>query len=46
MMKNATAALQIQGVAPIMNGLRIERSARDGIYLYESSGKLKYRTFE
>ncbi|CAI4225131.1 unnamed protein product [Auanema sp. JU1783] len=38
--KNVTSALWIEGVPPIMNGLRIERSARDGMYLYESSGPI------
>ncbi|KIH45664.1 hypothetical protein ANCDUO_24294, partial [Ancylostoma duodenale] len=38
--KNTTAALWIEGVAPIMNGLRIERSARDGLYIYEPSGPI------
>ncbi|GMS79584.1 hypothetical protein PENTCL1PPCAC_1759, partial [Pristionchus entomophagus] len=38
--KNVTAALWIEGVPPIMNGLRIEHSARDGLYLYESSGPI------
>ncbi|PIO74911.1 hypothetical protein TELCIR_03075 [Teladorsagia circumcincta] len=36
--KNTTSALWIEGVAPLMNGLRIERSARDGLYIYEPSG--------
>ncbi|CAB3397311.1 unnamed protein product [Caenorhabditis bovis] len=36
--KNTTAALYIQGVPPIMNGLRIERSARDGVQLAEVTG--------
>ncbi|KAJ1365163.1 hypothetical protein KIN20_025393 [Parelaphostrongylus tenuis] len=36
--KNTTAALWIEGVAPIMNGIRVERSARDGLYIYEPSG--------
>uniref|UniRef100_A0A1I7XKT6 SRCR domain-containing protein n=1 Tax=Heterorhabditis bacteriophora TaxID=37862 RepID=A0A1I7XKT6_HETBA len=40
MTKNVTAALWIEGVAPIMNGLRIERSARDGMYIYEPSGPI------
>ncbi|GMT10248.1 hypothetical protein PFISCL1PPCAC_1545 [Pristionchus fissidentatus] len=38
--KNVTAALWIEGVPPIMNGLRIEHSARDGLYLYESAGPI------
>ncbi|KAE9417892.1 hypothetical protein Angca_003498, partial [Angiostrongylus cantonensis] len=36
--KNTTAALWIEGVAPLMNGIRVERSARDGLYIYEPSG--------
>lgn len=36
--KNVTSALWIEGVPPLMNGLRIEHSARDGMYLYETSG--------
>ncbi|VDO43648.1 unnamed protein product [Haemonchus placei] len=36
--KNTTSALWIEGVSPLMNGLRIERSARDGLYIYEPSG--------
>ncbi|KAI1717620.1 scavenger receptor cysteine-rich domain-containing protein [Ditylenchus destructor] len=38
--KNTTAALYIEGVPPIMNGLRIEHSARDGIYFYEPLGPI------
>ncbi|CAD6189691.1 unnamed protein product [Caenorhabditis auriculariae] len=36
--KNTTSALYIEGVPPIMNGLRVERSARDGLWLYETTG--------
>lgn len=36
--KNTTAALHVEGVVPIINGLRVEYSARDGIYLYEPNG--------
>ncbi|KJH48098.1 scavenger receptor cysteine-rich domain protein [Dictyocaulus viviparus] len=36
--KNTTAALWIEGVAPIMNGILVERSARDGLYIYEPCG--------
>uniref|UniRef100_A0A1I7S6R3 SRCR domain-containing protein n=3 Tax=Bursaphelenchus xylophilus TaxID=6326 RepID=A0A1I7S6R3_BURXY len=38
--KNMTAALYIEGVPPIMNGLRIQRSARDGIHFYEPTGPI------
>ncbi|VDK18325.1 unnamed protein product [Anisakis simplex] len=38
--KNTTSALWIEGVPPIMNGLRVERSARDGVYFYEPSGPI------
>ncbi|KAK0410181.1 hypothetical protein QR680_004996 [Steinernema hermaphroditum] len=37
-LKNTTAALWIEGVPPIMNGIRVERSAQDGIYIHEPSG--------
>ncbi|CAI2352995.1 unnamed protein product [Caenorhabditis sp. 36 PRJEB53466] len=36
--KNTTSALYIEGVPPIMNGLRIEHSARDGLQLLDPSG--------
>jgi hypothetical protein len=36
--RNVTPALYIEGVPPIMNGLRVQRSARDGIHLYEPAG--------
>ena len=38
--KNTTAALYVEGVPPIMNGLRVEYSARDGIYFYEPAGPI------
>ncbi|KAI6213056.1 hypothetical protein M3Y94_00104200 [Aphelenchoides besseyi] len=38
--KNVTSALYIEGVPPIMNGLRVQRSARDGIHLYEPAGPI------
>ncbi|CAJ0963174.1 unnamed protein product, partial [Mesorhabditis belari] len=38
--KNATPALYIEGVPPLINGLRIERSARDGVYFYQPSGPI------
>ncbi|KAF1753039.1 hypothetical protein GCK72_019595 [Caenorhabditis remanei] len=36
--KNTTSALYIEGVPPIMNGLRIEHSARDGLQLLDTNG--------
>ncbi|CAP36001.2 Protein CBG18580 [Caenorhabditis briggsae] len=36
--KNVTSALYIEGVPPIMNGLRIEHSARDGLQLLDTNG--------
>ncbi|VDM97331.1 unnamed protein product [Onchocerca ochengi] len=36
--KNTTAAIWIEGIPPVMNGLRIERSARDGIHLEKPTG--------
>uniref|UniRef100_A0A915PUQ6 SRCR domain-containing protein n=1 Tax=Setaria digitata TaxID=48799 RepID=A0A915PUQ6_9BILA len=36
--KNTTAAIWIEGIPPVMNGLRIEQSARDGIYLEKPNG--------
>uniref|UniRef100_A0A7E4VD53 SRCR domain-containing protein n=1 Tax=Panagrellus redivivus TaxID=6233 RepID=A0A7E4VD53_PANRE len=38
--KNVTPALYIEGVPPLMNGLRIQRSARDGIFLYQPTGPI------
>ena len=38
--RNATPALYIEGVPPIINGLRVMKSARDGIYFYEPSGPI------
>ncbi|CAJ0561234.1 unnamed protein product, partial [Mesorhabditis spiculigera] len=38
--KNATPALYIEGVPPLMNGIRVERSGRDGVYFYEPSGPI------
>lgn len=38
--KNTTAAIWIEGVPPILNGLRIERSARDGVHFYEPSAPI------
>lgn len=38
MNKNTTSALYIEGVPPIMNGLRIEHSARDGLQLLDANG--------
>ncbi|VDN17186.1 unnamed protein product [Gongylonema pulchrum] len=36
--KNTTAAIWIEGVPPIMNGLRVENSARDAIHIEQPSG--------
>jgi hypothetical protein len=33
-----TPAVYVEGVPPIMNGLRVEFSARDGVYLFEPGG--------
>jgi hypothetical protein len=38
--KNTTAALYIEGVPPLMNGIRVERSARDGIRFFEPDGPI------
>uniref|UniRef100_A0A915M244 SRCR domain-containing protein n=1 Tax=Meloidogyne javanica TaxID=6303 RepID=A0A915M244_MELJA len=37
---NTTAGLYIEGVPPLMNGLRVERSARDGIQFFEPEGPI------
>uniref|UniRef100_A0A158R482 SRCR domain-containing protein n=1 Tax=Syphacia muris TaxID=451379 RepID=A0A158R482_9BILA len=38
--KNTTSALYVEGIPPIMNGLKVERSARDGICIYEPGGPI------
>ncbi|KAL3080364.1 hypothetical protein niasHT_038404 [Heterodera trifolii] len=38
--KNCTPALYVEGVPPLMNGIRVERSAYDGIYFWEPEGPI------
>ena len=38
--RNVTPALYVEGVPPIMNGIKVHRSARDGIYFYQPDGPI------
>lgn len=38
--RNTTAALYVEGVPPQMNGMRVERSARDGVHFFEPAGPI------
>ncbi|VDM99712.1 unnamed protein product [Thelazia callipaeda] len=38
--RNTSAAIWIEGISPIINGLRIENSAGDGIYIKQSDGPI------
>uniref|UniRef100_A0AC35U2L2 Beta_helix domain-containing protein n=1 Tax=Rhabditophanes sp. KR3021 TaxID=114890 RepID=A0AC35U2L2_9BILA len=38
--KNTSAAVYVEGVPPLINGMHVSRSARDGFFFYESSGPI------